>query len=74
MAELAEKSGDRARAIRELRALLAGVLATIVRLRKARSRFGSPDLLDGRQHDGGEHVEDMPPNNRVQRTAKATSH
>jgi membrane protease YdiL (CAAX protease family) len=54
--------------------LLAGVLATIVRLRKARSRLGSPDLLDGRQHDGGGHVEDMLPNNRVQRTAKATSH
>ena len=54
--------------------LLVGVLAMIVRLRKARSRLGSPDLLDGQQHDGSEHVEDMLPNKRVQRTAKAISY
>jgi hypothetical protein len=54
--------------------LLVGVLAMIVRLRKARSRLGSPDLLDGQQHDGSEHVEDMLPNKRVQRTAKALSY
>ena len=51
--------------------LLAGVLAMIVRLRQERSRLGSPDLLDGKQHDGSEHLEDMLPNKRVQRTAKA---
>ena len=45
--------------------LLAGVLAMIVRLRKARSRLGSPDLVDGQQHDGSEHVEEMLPNKRV---------
>ena len=45
--------------------LLVGVLAMIVRLRKARSRLGSPDLVDGQQHDGSEHVKDMLPNKRV---------
>ena len=49
--------------------LSAGVLAMIVRLRKARRRLGSSDLLDGEPHDGGEHLEEMLPNKRIEQNA-----
>jgi hypothetical protein len=46
--------------------LLAGVVAMIVRMRTARRRLGGPDLLDGAQHDGAEHLEAPLPNKRIE--------
>ena len=53
--------------------LLVGVLAMLIRMSAARRGSGTPSQLDDRQDDGGDSVEDMLPNKRIERTPRTLS-